>query len=135
VSKDHKENRGLLALLGVTELMAGMVLLAWAGMLVLLALLVSAVQLAHRGLPDPKAPLVRRVPAGHRVRRGSRAHRVPSVPWVRPDRLAPRARKDPPDQLGWMEFPEWKDYQARRAGQGSTSPWSRSTNGNRSTRI
>jgi hypothetical protein len=75
--KDHpgpQDSRVLLVLLGVTELMAAMVLMAWAALLVLSGLLVAAVTRAHKGLPDPQAPLVRRGPPGYQVRRGSRAH-------------------------------------------------------------
>jgi hypothetical protein len=109
VSKDCKENRALLALLGVTELMVATALLAWAGVLVTLALLVHAVRLAHRGLPEPLAPLVRRVPRGHKVQRGSRAHRGQ---WV---------RREMPEFQGHPAKLEWPEWQGPPAGRGSTS--------------
>lgn len=67
--------RVLLAALAVTELMVGMVLMAWAVLLVLSALLVAAVSRAHRGLTETGAPPVRKVPPGYQARPGSRAHR------------------------------------------------------------
>ena len=90
--RDQQDNRALLALLGATELMVGMVLMAWAALLVVSALLVAAVSRAHKGLSDPQAPLVRRVPPGYRAQPGSRAHRDPpvhQVPPVHRDRRAP----------------------------------------------
>lgn len=98
VSKDYPgqqgpqeapDRRALLALLGVMELMVGMVLMAWAVLLVLSALLVAAVSRAHRGLTETKAPPVRRVPPGYQVRPGSRAHRDRSDPRGRPPRQSP----------------------------------------------
>lgn len=106
MSEDYRENRVLPVLLGVTELMVAVVLLAWAAFLVLLALLVSAVTLGHRASPDRRVPLVRRAPPGYQAQRGSRAHRVRSEPWVHP---------------GWRDFPEWKEPRDPPAGRGTTS--------------
>ena len=71
----------LLVLLGLAELMAAVVLMAWMVVTVSLALLVHAVL---RASPGRSVPLVRRAPPDHQVRPGSRAHRVP------PDRRARR---------------------------------------------
>ena len=56
-----------------------MVLMAWALLLVLSALLVAAVSRAHRGLTEHQGRrAVRKVPPGYRVQPGSRAHRARS---------------------------------------------------------
>ena len=104
VSQDCKERKAPLVLLGVTELMAVLVLMAWTGVVVLLGLMVHAVQRAHRGLPGRRGPLVRRVPPGYRVRPGSRAHRG-------------RAQGRP---VQW-DLLEWKDHQVPPADRGTTS--------------
>ena len=113
MSKANKDNRAHLALLAATEMMALMAMMVGAVALVLLALLVHVVSLAHRGLPDPRAPLVRKVPPGHKVQPGSREHREQLVRQAKWDQLVRMARQD------------------RRAGLGTTSKLFRSTNGNR----
>jgi hypothetical protein len=78
----------LLALLAGMELTAAMVLMVWAVLLVLSALLVAAVSRAHRGLTETGVPPVRKAPPGYQVRPGSRAHRGVT------GRQARRARRD-----------------------------------------
>jgi hypothetical protein len=86
-----------------------MALMGWTAVLVLLGLLVQAVRLAHRGLPDPKAPLVRRVPREYRGYLGSRGHRDHLVQPATQEFRAPWALRDHPG------------YRDRRAGRGTTS--------------
>jgi hypothetical protein len=69
------DRRAGIALLGVLELMAGMLLMAWAALLILSALLVAAVSHAHRGLTESRTPPIRRFPPDYRIQPGSRSHR------------------------------------------------------------
>ena len=75
MSTTHRSNRGPIVVLGVAELLIGMVLMLWAAVLILSALLVAAVSHAHRGLTDHQIPPIRRTPPNHRVQPGSRRHR------------------------------------------------------------
>ena len=71
----HQAHKDYPVLLGAAELMASMVLMVWMVLTVLTALLVHAVLRVSR---DQSVPWVRKVPPGHRVQRGSRAHLDPS---------------------------------------------------------